>query len=70
MQARHGGWWRYERRHEDDLEIAYRDGRESVDMLLAGNIYVIDFENMCQYRKDAGRYSHALNTCIRNHSKD
>lgn len=55
LKARHGGWWRYERRHEDEIEEAYQCGARCVDMLIAGSLYRIDLENMRQYRKDRNR---------------
>ncbi|VIO95665.1 WWE domain containing protein [Brugia malayi] len=53
--ARHGGWWRYERRHEGEIEEAYQRALHSIDLLIAGNLFCIDFDSMCQYRKDFGR---------------
>lgn len=62
-EARHGGWWRYERRHEVEIEEAYQCGARSIDMLIAGSLYSVDLENMRQYRKNRnslGRYSRAI----------
>uniref|UniRef100_A0A915PQS4 E3 ubiquitin-protein ligase n=1 Tax=Setaria digitata TaxID=48799 RepID=A0A915PQS4_9BILA len=53
--ARHGGWWRYERRHENEIEEAYQHGLHSIDLLIAGSLYCVNFDSMCQYRKDLGR---------------
>ncbi|VDO30507.1 unnamed protein product [Onchocerca flexuosa] len=53
--ARHGGWWRYECRHENEIEKAYQNGLHSIDLLIAGSLFCIDFDSMCQYKKDLGR---------------
>ncbi|CAG9538708.1 unnamed protein product [Cercopithifilaria johnstoni] len=53
--ARHGGWWRYESRHENEIEEAYQLGLRSIDLLIAGNLFSINFDSMCQYRKDFSR---------------
>ncbi|KAL3998131.1 WWE domain family protein [Acanthocheilonema viteae] len=53
--ARHGGWWRYESRHENEIEEAYQHGLRSIDLLIAGNLFSINFDSMCQYRKDFSR---------------
>ncbi|VDK74017.1 unnamed protein product [Litomosoides sigmodontis] len=53
--ARQGGWWRYENRHENEIEEAYQHGLRIIDLLIAGNLFSIDFDRMCQYRKDCSR---------------
>ncbi|EFO26284.1 WWE domain-containing protein [Loa loa] len=52
--ARNGGWWRYERRHESEIEEAYQHGLHSIDLLIAGSLFCINFINMFQYRKELG----------------
>lgn len=64
--AGRNGWWKYEERAAAELEEAYRrtidtdgeqaetviDGSNKCELLIAGFLYVIDFENMMQYRRN------------------
>jgi E3 ubiquitin-protein ligase RNF146 len=45
------GWWQYEESFSDELEKAHKDGKRSCELLIAGFLYFIDFENMVQFRK-------------------
>ncbi|KAG8232539.1 hypothetical protein J437_LFUL012889 [Ladona fulva] len=45
------GWWQYDERTGKHLEGAYSSGESSCDMVICGALYVIDFENLVQYRK-------------------
>lgn len=45
------GWWRYDPRTNGDIEEKYKTGVDKFDILIAGFIYVIDLEQMVQYRK-------------------
>lgn len=47
----HKGWWQYDERTSADIEEAYSKKEKSVDILIAGSIYVIDFENMIQFQR-------------------
>ncbi|XP_071953529.1 uncharacterized protein [Antedon mediterranea] len=46
------GWWQYDERTNEELETAYSKEQESVEILIAGFLYVIDFENMVQMRRN------------------
>ena len=46
------GWWKFDERNNEDLEKNFSQGLERVDFLICGNLYVSDFENMIQRRKD------------------
>ena len=46
------GWWQYDERTSGELEDAHRRGNRKLELLIAGFIYVIDFENMWQYRRN------------------
>ncbi|KAF7696388.1 hypothetical protein HF521_006482 [Silurus meridionalis] len=46
------GWWQYDERTSRELEEAYREGKKSAEMLIAGFLYVADLENMVQYRRN------------------
>lgn len=51
-EARNGGWWLYEQRTSTEMEKAFKDDKQSVRLQISGFYYVIDFENMVQYRED------------------
>ena len=40
----------YDQRTNDDIDRAFRDAERRVEILIVGHLYVIDFENMLQYR--------------------
>ncbi|XP_053193487.1 E3 ubiquitin-protein ligase rnf146-like [Scomber japonicus] len=46
------GWWQYDERTTRELEEAFAKGRKSIEMLIAGFLYVADLENMVQYRRN------------------
>jgi len=46
------GWWKFDTRSDDDMEAAFKGNQEKIQMLLCGNLYVIDFKNLIQYRQD------------------
>ena len=48
------GWWKFEKRCNEELEEYFQNQDQQVDMLICGNVYVIDFNQMVQYRKDIG----------------
>ncbi|XP_013190879.1 E3 ubiquitin-protein ligase RNF146-B isoform X2 [Amyelois transitella] len=45
------GWWKYDHRSNVDLEAAYNDKRADCTLLIAGQLYVIDLQNMVQLRR-------------------
>lgn len=47
------GWWLYDSRTSQDIEDEFQKKVPSCELMIAGSMYVIDFENMLQYRKDA-----------------
>lgn len=49
----HKGWWQYDERTCVEIEEAYARKDKSVDILIAGAIYVIDFEGMVQYQRNS-----------------
>uniref|UniRef100_A0A914VGI4 E3 ubiquitin-protein ligase n=1 Tax=Plectus sambesii TaxID=2011161 RepID=A0A914VGI4_9BILA len=51
-EARNGGWWRYETRQETELEAAFAEEKDRLELLIAGHVYVVDLQLMLQYRKD------------------
>lgn len=46
------GWWKYDDRTAAELEEMYKLGQETVEMLIAGASYVIDFQRQIQYPKN------------------
>lgn len=44
------GWWLYDQRTNDEIDLAFRRGERRVEILIVGQLYVIDFENMQQFR--------------------
>ena len=44
------GWWLYDQRTNDEIDQAFRRGDRRVEILIVGQLYVIDFENMQQFR--------------------
>jgi len=45
------GWWQYDSRTSLELEQAYQQGDRNCEVLIAGFIYTIYFNNMIQFRK-------------------
>lgn len=46
------GWWAYDEKTSPEVEKAFKTGQRSCTLLIAGFLYVIDFENMFQTRKN------------------
>lgn len=46
------GWWQYDERTSHELEEAFNRAQKSTEVLIAGFLYVADFENMVQYRRN------------------
>lgn len=46
------GWWAYDEKTSPEVEKAFKSGQRSCTLLIAGFLYVIDFENMFQMRKN------------------
>lgn len=45
------GWWQYDERTSFELECAYKRSQRICELLIAGFLYLIDFDQMLQYRK-------------------
>lgn len=45
------GWWQYDERTSYELECAYKRSQRVCELLIAGFLYLIDFDQMLQYRK-------------------
>lgn len=46
------GWWQYDERTSLELENRYKQGDKMFELLIAGFLYVIDLENMRQFRRN------------------
>ncbi|KAK3577552.1 hypothetical protein CHS0354_026519 [Potamilus streckersoni] len=46
------GWWQYEERTSQELEAQHKKGEKQFELLIAGFLYVIDLENMIQFRRN------------------
>ena len=46
------GWWLYDERTSLEMEKCYKRGDNSCELLIAGFLYIIDFEHMLQYRRN------------------
>ncbi len=52
-EAKSGGWWLYEQRTSSEIERAFsEEERKPVQLQIAGFSYIVDFEEMVQYRVD------------------
>ena len=51
-ESKSGGWWMYEQRTSAEIEKAYESDQKSLRLQIAGFYYIIDFENMVQYREE------------------
>lgn len=51
-EAKNGGWWLYEQRTSAEIEKAYKDNQKQLRLQISGFYYIIDFENMIQYREE------------------
>ncbi|KAL5293488.1 RNF146 family protein [Megaselia abdita] len=53
------GWWQYDDRTSSDIEEAYKKEDKSCTILVAGYVYIVDFEGMVQRRQtDPSRVRH------------
>lgn len=47
----HIGWWQYDERTCQEIEDAYKNGQKQCTILVAGYLYVVDFDQMLQQRQ-------------------
>lgn len=45
------GWWQYDNRTSLEIENAYKKDESQCEVLVAGYVYIIDFEKKIQYRR-------------------
>lgn len=46
------GWWLYDERTSQEIEGFWSQGDKRCELLIAGFLYIIDFENMMQFRRN------------------
>lgn len=46
------GWWLYDERTSSEIEESYKKGDKFCTILVAGYVYVVDFESMLQQRQN------------------
>lgn len=46
------GWWQYDQRTSLELETAYKQGKRTCELLIAGFLYIADFGSMLQLRRN------------------
>ncbi|KYM79065.1 hypothetical protein ALC53_10619 [Atta colombica] len=46
------GWWQYDQRTSIELETAYKQGKRTCELLIAGFLYIADFGSMLQLRRN------------------
>ena len=46
------GWWQYDERTSAEIEAFYVDDKRTCDLLIAGFLYTVNFEQMVQYRRN------------------
>ncbi|XP_066589245.1 E3 ubiquitin-protein ligase RNF146 [Prorops nasuta] len=46
------GWWQYDQRTSFELETAYKQGKRTCELLIAGFLYIADFGSMLQLRRN------------------
>ncbi len=46
------GWWQYDERTNACLELEFMKKTKKFEVLIAGRLYTIDFENFAQTRSD------------------
>lgn len=45
------GWWRYDERAHGEIEEAFKLGLHNFEIIICGELYIIDFDNNFQYPK-------------------
>lgn len=47
-----GGWWQYECRISEEIENAYKTQERTVEIIICGELYVVDLNTMHQFQKN------------------
>ena len=46
------GWWKYDDRTSQEIESHHKTGEKLFELLIAGFLYIIDLDNMIQFRRN------------------
>lgn len=46
------GWWKYDDRTSQEIESRHKTGEKLFELLIAGFLYIIDLDNMIQFRRN------------------
>lgn len=46
------GWWKYDDRTSQEIEARHKNGEKVFELLIAGFLYIIDLDNMVQFRRN------------------
>ncbi|XP_026279951.1 E3 ubiquitin-protein ligase rnf146 [Frankliniella occidentalis] len=46
------GWWQYDERTSRELELAFKNGQRTCELLIVGQLYIADFDAMLQLRRN------------------
>ncbi|KAI8117230.1 E3 ubiquitin-protein ligase RNF146-B [Lucilia cuprina] len=52
LSTKRNRWWQYDDRTSQDLEEAFKKGERSCTILVAGYVYIVDFDAMIQQRQN------------------
>lgn len=45
------GWWKYDLRTKEEIEVAFNNNIQDIELLICGELYIIDLVNYIQYPK-------------------
>lgn len=51
LKQKKSGWWQYDERTCQEIEEAYKNAQKQCTILVAGNLYIVDFDQMLQKRQ-------------------
>ncbi|XP_015587402.1 E3 ubiquitin-protein ligase RNF146 isoform X2 [Cephus cinctus] len=60
------GWWQYDQRNNLELETAYKQGKRTCELLIAGFLYITDFGTMIQLRRNEPSRRRRIKRDLRN----
>lgn len=64
-----GGWWEYECRSATEIENAFQLKLNQLEILLCGDMYVIDFPNLRQYKKESPERKRKIKRDLKRHGR-
>lgn len=58
------GWWKYEKQASEEIEAAYVLDLKKYEILICGELYVIDFQLNVQYQKHRPSRRRHVKRCL------